>query len=211
MQEERLRPAGPPPFSTVVLAAGASSRLGVPKQLVRLDGEPLVCRAARVAVESGARSVIVVTGASSEAVAETLGGARVRLAFNARWAEGPGSSIRTGLQALLSETSRHREELAVLMLVDQPLVTPEHLRALVEHAARGHLAAASDYGGEGDFGVPAAFGEELLPELLALDGHQGAKPVLLRHRARLALVPFAGGRLDVDTPEDLERLGLGRP
>jgi molybdenum cofactor cytidylyltransferase len=211
VQEERLRPADLPPFSIVVLAAGASSRLGAPKQLVRLEGEPLVCRAARVAEESGARSVIVVTGASSEAVAEVLGGARVRLAFNAGWAEGPGSSIRTGLQALLSDTSRPRDELALLMVVDQPFVTPEHLRALVEHTAHGHLVAASDYGGEGDFGVPAAFRAELLPELLALGGHQGAKPVLMRHRARLALVPFAGGRLDVDTPEDLERLGLRRP
>ncbi|WNG35348.1 nucleotidyltransferase family protein [Archangium violaceum] len=203
--------AGALPFSAIVLAAGASSRLGMPKQLVRLEGEPLVCRAARVANESGARSVIVVTGASHEAVAEALGGARVRLAHNTGWAEGPGTSIRAGIEALLADASRPREEQAVLMLCDQPFVTPEHLRALVEQVTRGHPAAASDYGGEGGFGVPAAFAAELLPELLALSGHQGAKPVLMRHRARLALVPFAEGLFDVDTPADLERLGLSRP
>lgn len=206
-----MSPSGIPSFSVVVLAAGASSRLGTPKQLVRREGEPLVSRAARVANESGARSVIVVTGASSEAVAEALGGARVRLAFNAGWAEGPGTSIRTGIEALLADTSRPRDEPAVLMLCDQPFVSPEHLRALAEHIARGHAASASDYGGEGGFGVPAAFAAELLPELLALSGQQGAKPVLMRHRARLALVPFAGGLADVDTPADLERLGLSRP
>lgn len=206
-----MRPPGLPPFSVVVLAAGGSSRLGMPKQLVRLEGEPLVCRAARLADESGARSVIVVTGASREAVAEALGGARVRLAFNAGWAEGPGTSLRTGLEALLADPSRPRDEPAVLMLCDQPFVTPEHLRALVEHVAHGHPAAASGYGGDGGFGVPAAFAAELFPELLALGAQQGAKPVLMRHRERLALVPFPAGLLDVDTPADLERLGLHRP
>jgi molybdenum cofactor cytidylyltransferase len=205
-----MSPPSPPTFSVVVLAAGGSSRLGSPKQLVRLEGEPLVCRAARLAHESGARSVIVVTGASSEAVAEALAESRVRLAFNAAWAEGPGGSLRTGIKALLADASRPREEPAVLMLCDQPFVTPEHLRALVECVARGHPAAASAYGGDGGFGVPAAFAAELLPELLTLSGHQGAKPVLMRHRESLGLVPFAEGLLDVDTPTDVERLGLSR-
>ncbi|HSP79876.1 MAG TPA: nucleotidyltransferase family protein [Myxococcaceae bacterium] len=202
-----MRSVDSPRFSAVVLAAGGSSRLGSPKQLVRFEGEPLVCRAARLAEESGARSVVVVTGASGEAVAEALGGARVRLAFNAGWAEGPGSSVRVGLEALLADTSRGRGEATVLMLCDQPFVTPEHLRALAELVGGGHPAAASAYGGEGELGVPAAFAEELLPELLSLSGSQGARPVLVRHRARVALVPFAEGLLDVDTPEDLERLG----
>ncbi len=205
-----MSPPGSPPFSVVVLAAGGSSRLGSPKQLVRLEGEPLVCRAARVAHESGARSIIVVTGACGEAVAEALSEARVRIAFNAGWAEGPGSSLRTGIEALLADASRPQEEPAVLMLCDQPFVTPEHLRALVECVARGHPAAASAYGGDGGFGVPAAFAAELLPGLLTQSGHQGAKPLLMHHQARLGLVPFAEGLLDVDTPGDLERLGLSR-
>ncbi len=200
-----------PAFSVVVLAAGGSSRLGAPKQLVRFEGEPLVCRAARVATESGARSVVVVTGASGEAVEEVLGDACVRLAFNAGWAEGPGSSVRVGVEALLADTSRGRGEITVLMLCDQPFVTPEHLRALAERVGRGHPAAASAYGGEGELGVPAAFAEELLPELLALSGGQGARPVLMRHREHVALVPFTEGLFDVDTPADLERLGAPRP
>lgn len=203
-----MSPAGTPGFSVVVLAAGGSSRLGSPKQLMRLEGEPLVCRAARLARESGARSVVVVTGASGEAVAEALGDARVRIAFNAGWAEGPGTSLRTGIEALLSDGSRPRDERVVLMLCDQPFVTPEHLRALAEHVARGHPTAASAYGGDKGFGVPAAFAAELLPELLSLDGHQGAKAVLMRHQEHLALVPFPEGLLDVDTPADVERLGL---
>jgi molybdenum cofactor cytidylyltransferase len=203
-----MSPEGAPPFSVVVLAAGGSSRLGSPKQLVRLAGEPLVCRAARLAHESGARSVVVVTGGAAGAVAEALGDARVRLAFNAGWAEGPGTSLHTGIEALLADASRPREESAVLMLCDQPFVTPEHLRALAERVAQGHPAAASAYGGDGGFGVPAAFAAELLPELLSVGAHQGAKPVLMRHRERLSLLPFAEGLLDVDTPADVERLGL---
>ena len=167
-----------------------------------------MCRAARLAHGSGARSVVVVTGASAEAVAKALGEARVRIAFNAGWAEGPGTSLRTGLEALLADDSRPRDEVAVLMLCDQPFVTPKHLRVLAERVAQGYPAAASAYGGDGGFGVPAAFAAELLPELLSLGGHQGAKPVLMRHRERLALVPFSEGLLDVDTPADVERLGL---
>jgi molybdenum cofactor cytidylyltransferase len=208
VREERVSPPGASRFSIIVLAAGSSSRLGSPKQLVRMAGEPLVCRAARLAHESGARSVVVVTGACAKAVMEALEGSRVRLAFNAGWAEGPGTSVRVGIEALLADASRHRDEVLVLMACDQPFVTREHLRALAECVTRGHPAAASAYGGEGGFGVPAAFAAELLPELLVLDGSQGARPVLWRHRERLALVPFAEGLQDVDTPKDLERLGL---
>lgn len=181
--------------TAVVLAAGASVRLGRPKQLVEWRGETLVHRAARLAYEAGLGPVRVVTGAHGDAVAQAVADLPVSRVHNPEAGEGIASSIRKGLEGL--------DTAVVVLTCDQPLLTVEHLRALAEMwRGTGAPIVASSY--DGTAGVPALFSASLLPELRALRGDQGARALFRKHTVET--VPLAGGGLDVDTEADVERL-----
>jgi molybdenum cofactor cytidylyltransferase len=183
----------------VLLAAGGSRRLGEPKQLLRLAGQPLVRRAALAALGSRARRVVVVTGAEAERVEAALAGLAVECVRCSKWQDGLAASLREGVSAALADG----EASVLLLLADQPALDAALLDALIDAHAAGAAIAASHYGGEP--GVPALFAPRFARELLALGGDRGAKALLLRERERLAAVPFPGGALDVDTPEDWAR------
>jgi molybdenum cofactor cytidylyltransferase len=188
-------------ISLIVLAAGTSSRLGAPKQLLRLGGVSLVRRAVSAAVASGLGEVIVVLGPEPSAVAAELTGLPWRAVTNPEPDRGMGLSLRAGLAAVDGSASG-----AIVMVCDQPAVDATLLRRLAD-AWRGRadaVAAACAYGGS--VGVPALFSRRLFPELLAIDNSAGAKRVLLRHEARLVRVPFPAGERDIDTPRDLNGL-----
>jgi len=175
--------------AAIVLAAGASKRLGEPKQLVRLGSETLLESAVRVAREAGCSPVVVVLGASAASiqVAPRLGNAII--VVNDDWAEGMGSSVRSGVGTL-------RDVDACLVLTcDMPAVTASHLRLLM---AAGELTASSYAGRRG---VPAYFPVGTFPLLMELHGDAGARDLLRSARC----VELSGGELDVDTVEDLER------
>lgn len=183
----------------VVLAAGGSSRLGRPKQLVVYQGRTLVRRAAEAAVAAGCGPVVVVLGAHPEAVGRELAGLPVHAVEHADWAAGPGGSLQAGLRALPGV------EAAVFMLCDQVRVDAAHLRALVETWRRtGAAVVASAY--DATRGVPALFSRAVFPELEALGPGQGARGVIAREPSRVAEVALPGGAEDVDTAEDLARL-----
>lgn len=191
----------------ILLAAGGSLRLGTPKQLLELDGEPLVRRAARAAVEAGLWPVVVVVGAEQDAVRGALAGLPLVTVCNPDYAAGMAISLRHGL-ARLSECAPAASG-AVVLVCDQPGVSAAHLAALVDAAARsGRPVAASTYADA--LGVPTFFAAALFPELRALAGDQGARAVILRDPGRVIPVPLPGGELDVDTPEDWERVRSGR-
>lgn len=192
----------------VVLAAGPSTRFGEPKQLLCWQGEPLVRRAARLAVDAGLWPVVVVVGARCEQVRAALAGLPVATTAVKDLAEGLSGSIRCGLARLTECAPRIGG--VVLLACDQPLVEAAHLAALVAAAeATGAPIVASAYGG--GVGLPALFGAPVLAELAALDGDAGARSVLTRDPARVVAVPLADGEVDVDTPEDWARaLALGR-
>ncbi len=176
--------------AAVVLAAGASTRLGEAKQLVMLGGERLLERAVRVAGEAGLEPAIVVLGARAEEIqaACALGGATVVL--NESWTEGMASSVRAGIAVTGVEVDGY-----VLMTCDQPAVTAEHVRRLC--ALEAGETVASRYLGK--LGVPAFFPASRRGELVALRGDAGARSLLIGARA----IELAGGELDVDTPESL--------
>jgi molybdenum cofactor cytidylyltransferase len=187
-----------PDIGAVVLAAGGSQRLGTPKQLLVHQGEPLVRRTASVALDAGLGPVVVVLGHEAPRVRAALADLPLAIAENADWSTGVASSIRRGVSELAERAPELRA--VALLVCDQPLLTPEHLRALSAAVRGGAPLAASTYAGTQ--GVPAVFGASLVSELLALEGDAGAKAVIGRHLARAALVPFAGGEHDVDTLED---------
>lgn len=173
--------------AAVVLAAGASTRLGEAKQLVRLGGERLLERAVRVAFEAGLGEVVVVLGCGAETIRGVCELNGTRVAVNQRWEEGMGSSVRVGVSAISREMDG-----VLLMTCDQPAVSAAHLALLV-----GDEVAASSYAGRR--GVPAYFPRARFGGLLGLRGDAGARELL----AGVRTVTLAGGEVDVDTPEGL--------
>jgi molybdenum cofactor cytidylyltransferase len=175
--------------AAVVLAAGASTRLGEAKQLVRFGSENLLERALRVARDADCSPVVVVLGASAAEVQarSELGDAVV--VVNDNWAEGMGGSIRFGVGFLRDVDG------CVVMTCDMPAVTAGHLRSLVDSGG----VTASSYAGRR--GVPAYFPVSTFASLMHLHGDVGARDLLRSARC----VELAGGELDVDTGEDVER------
>ncbi|RKH47369.1 nucleotidyltransferase family protein [Corallococcus sp. AB049A] len=183
----------------VLLAAGGSSRLGQPKQLLRHEGTSLVRRAAERAL-AASPVVTVVLGAKRDEVGAELRGLAVRCVDNPGWALGQGSSLHAGLRVLPPDVDG-----ALLMLCDQLRVDTDHLRSLIATFERTHAPiVASAYAGTR--GVPALFSRALFPELAALEPTGGARGLIARDPSRVVEVPLPGGEEDVDTAEDVLRL-----
>ena len=187
----------------IVLAAGASRRLGQPKQLVQLEGETLLSRTIRVTLEAGVRPLCVVLAADSEGMLTGVDESFVQAVVNHQCERGIATSIHAGLHWLSQDQP---EAQGVLMLVcDQPRLTTEHIRTLIDRSVQTHwnCIVASVYAGVR--GVPAIFPRSDFAKLLALQGDKGARN-LLQHAASLVIdVPFPDGVIDIDTPEDLAR------
>ena len=184
----------------VVLAAGASTRFGSPKQLVRLNGRPLLHLAVSRAVEVGGQAVTVVLGANAADLAPLLRHTPATVIVNRDWAEGMGSSVRAGI-ARVPATA----DAALLMLADQPAVTAEDLRRLAGTWRRQPQSiVAAHY--DGVTGVPAIFPREDFPALAGLRGDAGARALLKRGGERVVRVPLQAAAIDIDTPEDLLNL-----
>jgi molybdenum cofactor cytidylyltransferase len=189
--------------AAILLAAGASTRLGEPKQLVISDGETLLHRTARLAAEAACAPVIVVLGFAEASMRPALEGLDVTPVVNEDWAEGMGSSLRCGMEAMLQA---HSSANAVLLLVcDQAKLTGEHLRCLLDlHGSGSAAITASRYGGRA--GVPAVFSSQFFVNLLESHGDQGARELLRTHIGESSYVDFPAGVTDVDTPDDLKSL-----
>jgi molybdenum cofactor cytidylyltransferase len=192
-----------PRVGAVVLAAGASSRLGVPKQGVRFRGEGLLRRVACAALDAGCSPVVVVTGAHADTAAAQLQGLAVRSVCNDQWATGLASSVRAGIAALAREEPVI--DAALLLVCDQPHVTADVVfRLIAAYRASRKPVVASAYGET--VGVPALFDRALFAELERLEGDTGARQVIARHASGTHLVAFPEGDVDVDTLDDLARL-----
>jgi CTP:molybdopterin cytidylyltransferase MocA len=189
------------PVAAILLAAGASRRLGQPKQMLMQGGETLLRRAIRLAREAGAAPVLVVLGAHAVVIRASIDQDRATVVINEDWEQGIASSIHAGLRALDGNVPG-----ALIMSCDQHRLTAEHLRGLIENFIAQNTSAivASEYAGIQ--GVPAVFPRSAFPELLALAGDKGARALLLRPPCPLVSLPFPGGEADIDKPEDLALL-----
>ena len=196
--------AASPPFrfGAVILAAGASTRMGTPKQLLELDGRPLVVRAVAAALASPAWPVVVVLGAHAEKIRPVLARLPVLIADSPAWAEGMAASIRAGVTTL-RQFSRALDG-ALIALCDQPAFSPEviaHLAAA--QRTSGRSIAAAHYHGRN--GAPALFLREHFETLTHLTGEEGARTLLNGDPARVASVALPELAVDLDTPEDVAR------
>ncbi|TGE18325.1 nucleotidyltransferase family protein [Hymenobacter elongatus] len=194
----------------LLLAAGSSSRLGQPKQLLHYQGQTLLRRAATTAIAAAGGPVIVVTGALHEELLPELAGLPLTVVRCPEWEQGMGASLKSGLAALEKNVTSDSIAGITVMLCDQPLVTPALLRQLsATHSATGQPIVASEYGGVR--GVPVFFASRMVPLLLHMPHAAGAAQLLKQHPAWVATVAFPGGATDVDTPAQYEALLAQEP
>ncbi|HLP35789.1 nucleotidyltransferase family protein [Lacibacter sp.] len=187
----------------ILLAAGASSRLGSPKQLLDFAGSKLLQHAIDTALASNAIHLVVVLGANADIIKQGLKNTTAEMIVNDEWKEGMASSIRFGLQTLVKLNPD--VEAVVLMVADQPFVTADLLNELMELSKKEQRSiVASKYGTT--FGTPVLFTKRFFQELLGLTGDVGAKSLVRKYLDEAAFIPFPKGEIDIDTVEDYENL-----
>ncbi len=179
-----------------ILAAGSSSRLGRPKQLVPVAGEPLLRRTARLALASPCSAIAAIVGAHAAEVRRALAELPVTILDNPAWPEGVASSIR----AAAAWAEAQDADALLLMVCDQPRLTTEHLAALLAEQVRGGTIVGSGY--SGTVGVPAVFPRSTFAALAALHGDRGARALL----GDAASIAWDDGAIDVDAEADVDAL-----
>jgi molybdenum cofactor cytidylyltransferase len=186
----------PPRIATIILAAGASTRLGTPKQLFLIDGITLLRRTIDTALQSETNSVYVVCGFESEKMKLETATLPVNMIVNPNWKQGMSTSIRAGLQLLDSTTDG-----AIIALCDQPKLSADILNRLIRTytSTRAPLVTCTY---AGTVGVPTLYDRCLFPELLSLEGDRGAKGIIERYSTTRIEIDFPGGEIDLDTVAD---------
>jgi molybdenum cofactor cytidylyltransferase len=191
----------------ILLAAGASVRLGRPKQLLAYRGQSLLQHSLQAATASQAQPVVVVLGAHAEDLQKEINDANAHVVINTEWQEGMAASIRSGLAAI-SEMAPTAVGV-ILMVCDQPYVTSDLLNQLIEtHRKTGKKIIACGY--EDTFGPPVFFHQSLFGELLQLKGDIGARSIIRQHTDLVELIPFQQGSFDIDTEADYVQLKSSR-
>lgn len=186
-----------------MLAAGSSSRLGEPKQLLRFGHQTLIERTIEQALFAKCAEVVVVLGANKELILPKIKHYPITATVNANWSEGMGSTLKVGLKKVLALDANARG--IITMVCDQPFLNSDLLYKITQCANQtGAPIVASSYGGK--IGVPAYFGAELFPRLMQLKGQQGARKVIRSYEGQVAEVAFPQGIFDVDTQEDYQKL-----
>ena len=183
-------------IGAIILAAGGSTRMGAPKQLLELHGESLVHAAVRAAQEGGCDIVCVVTGHAQKSVENAVADLAPQLVHNEIWQRGIGSSVRLGVSTIQPASA------IILLACDQPAVNGDTIRALIEqHHQTRQPIVASRY--SGTFGIPALFAQSCFTELHGLSNDRGAKAVIQTDSARVIPFDFPAGAYDLDSPDDV--------
>lgn len=186
----------------ILLAAGSSSRLGRPKQLIEFQGKKLIQKAIDEAQKSKADTLVVVLGWNPELVKSGFDSEKILHVINENWQEGMATSMQAGLRFLLE---KEQPDQVILMLVDQPFVDASILNQLISLKGKsGKGIVACSY--SDTLGVPAIFDQIYFKEMLELKVSEGAKKVILRNKADVFELDFPQGEVDLDTEEDLDRL-----
>ena len=190
-------------IGVIVLAAGASRRLGFPKQLVEFKGKPLLQHSIDVAELLEFDCRILMLGSNSEKIKKELDIGNFTIIINEKWELGMGTSISKGVSAALKAKSDL--EHILILLSDQPFITKEKIQELIRQQIENKKPATfSEYAGE--VGVPAIFSKETFSDLMMLKKDQGAKKLILDEKISFETIKFEGGNFDVDTAKDVELL-----
>ena len=190
----------------VILAAGGSRRLGQPKQLLAVSGEPMIRRIVRSAVESGLEQVVVVLGSSACDCVSAIKQCGADIVVNPFWECGLAGSIRIGVERAEAAGA----DAVLILLADQPCLTSKVIREFLDRAvARPDQVIAARYGDV--VGPPIFFGLNWFPRLKALQGDEGARKLIREQQnGGIEIVDWPEGAIDIDLPEDLPRAALAQ-
>lgn len=188
----------------IILAAGGSSRFGEPKQLLDWFGIPLVQHAVEIARAGGLSPILVVTGADHDTVSEVIRDQPVNVICNANWQRGQSTSIQAGIQALSNDVGG-----VVFLLVDQPLIPPALIQALVKTHNR-NPAPIIQPAINGKPGNPVFFDQQLFADLTRLEGDSGGRALFNKYPPRQVPWDDGSSQMDIDTPEDYQKLRFSK-
>jgi molybdenum cofactor cytidylyltransferase len=185
---------------SLILAAGESSRFGSNKQLIEFDGETLVGRTVRLAEDICGERTILVVGNDWKRVLEACAPLCGFFVYNDNYKSGIASSIVCGINAVA-----HSADAILLLMADQPLITTQHLKSLInEWREAQNEIVISEY--SGIQGPPVIFPAQCFDNLITLKGDQGARSLLTNPKFSIRSLAFDAAAIDIDTPEDFERL-----
>lgn len=189
-------------IAVVVLAAGGSTRLGHPKQLVEFKGKTLLEHTLGQVSMLGFQHRVLVLGSRHEEIQGKIDTSGFKVVINDDWEQGMASSIKLGLKAAMAEEALDH---ALFLVSDQPFLERVNLIKLVHtQLTKKPNATYSQYGE--NIGVPAIFGKTAFPLLLQLDGDEGAKKLIHSKDFDYCTEAFQKGGFDVDTEEDVRQL-----
>ena len=187
----------------IILAAGSSSRLGKPKQLLAYKGKTLLEIATEATLATNFKPIITVLGAYADEIARTYQNQYITYIVNDSWQEGMASSISAGLTEVLRQDPTI--ENIIITVADQVFLTSELLlNLLIKHQETGKNIIASTYAKT--TGTPSLFNKQYFDKLMALGGNSGAKHILQQHSEDMATVDFELGHIDIDTETDYNKL-----
>lgn len=190
----------------LIVAAGQSKRLGVPKQLLTYQGETLINRLIGLVKRSTTFPITVVLGANAKPIKDQLSATDLSIVINNEWEEGMASSIRTGVKKIIEQNDG--TEGIMILVCDQPFLTEQHIQSLFETQRSTMLPMAACYYA-GAIGTPALFHRSIFPELLELKGDIGAKSIIKKRESEVAKLHFDEGAIDIDTMADYQQLIRG--
>ena len=187
--------------SILILAAGNSSRLGSPKQLIEFEGQTLIERITETAL-SISEEVLIVLGGNSELILPKLERFNnvISTIYNPDWKEGMGTSIRIGVEKLAENS-----DLIIILLADQPFISKVLLQNMLQSYEKTQNPIVSCIYSN-SLGVPILFDKSVFFELLKLNGDKGAKSFLHLYKNRISTIDFPEAIVDIDTLEDVENL-----
>nr|WP_319512594.1 nucleotidyltransferase family protein [uncultured Draconibacterium sp.] len=187
----------------LLLAAGASSRMGKPKPLLPWEGKRLIEHQVNMLLSTG-NPVVVVLGNQSESIIPIIQGLPVEFTINESWEQGMGTSIATGVR-FISQLYPDCKGV-MITLIDQPLITSDHLNTLVTKFEPNNQQIIVSQANSGWQGVPVLFDRFYFDELARLNGKQGAKTIFWNYKEQVISVPCGEILVDMDTPKEYDKL-----
>ena len=203
-----MKQAFPKDIAVIILAAGNSTRLRDPKQLLKLDGETLLHRTVRIAIQSEAALIYVVLGYRKFQMRKAIkklidNDNQIKIINNKKWLQGMATSISAALVDLPVSISA-----VIIVVCDQPYLSVSLLRTITKTYKNNDAGIVASRYSNGVLGVPALFSKDYFSNLSSLQGDKGARNILRDNKDTIQVVNFPDGSIDVDTQETATELKL---